>query len=72
LSDFLVKEVFLGQMELREEEAILDLLDLKAMLANREREVNRVLLAHLVLQVKLAALVILDLLELLVKLEPLV
>lgn len=70
--DFLVKEVFLGQMELREEEAILDLLDLKAMLANREREVNRVLLAHLVLQVKLAALVILDLLELLVKLEPLV
>lgn len=72
MSDFLVKEVFLGQMELREEEAILDLLDLKAMLANREREVNRVLLAHLVLQVKLAALVILDLLELLVKLEPLV
>lgn len=70
--DFLVKEVFLGQMEQREEEAILDLLDLRAMLANREREVNRVLLAHLALQVKLAALVILDLLELLVKLEPLV
>lgn len=59
-------------MEQREEEAILDLLDLRAMLANREREVNRVLLAHLALQVKLAALVILDLLELLVKLEPLV
>lgn len=72
MSDFLVKEVFLGQMEPREEEAILDLLDLKAMLANREKEVNRVLLAHLGLQVKLAALVILDLLELLVKLEPLV
>lgn len=70
--DFLVKEVFLGQMEQREEEAILDLLDLRAMLANREREVNRVLLAHLALQVKLAALEILDLLELLVKLEPLV
>lgn len=70
--DFLVKEVFLGQMEPREEEAILDLLDLKAMLENREREVNRVLLAHLVLQVKLAALVILDLLELWVKQEPLV
>lgn len=59
-------------MEQREEEAILDLLDLRAMLANREREVNRVLLAHLALQVKLAALEILDLLELLVKLEPLV
>lgn len=70
--DFLVKEVFLDQMEQREEEAILDLLDLRAMLANREREVNRVLLAHLALQVKLAALEILDLLELLVKLEPLV
>jgi len=70
--DFLVKEVFLGQMELREEEAILDLLDLKAMLANRVRGVNRVLLAHLGLQEKLAALVILDLLELWVKQEPLV
>jgi len=53
-------------------EAILDLLDLRAMLENKEKEVNRVLLVHLVLQEKLAVLVILDLLELLVKQEPLV
>lgn len=54
------------------EEAILDLLDLRAMLENKEREANRVLLVHLVLQERLAVLVILDLLELLVKQEPLV
>lgn len=68
---FLDKEVFLGLMEQRVEEAILDLLDLRAMLENKEREANRVLLVHLVLQEKLAVLVILDLLELLVKQEPL-
>lgn len=69
---FLDREVFLGQMEPRVEEEILDLLDLKAMLEDREREVSRVLLAHLALQVRLAALEILGLLELLEKLEPLV
>ena len=69
---FLVREVFLGRMEPRVEEEILDLLDLKAMLENREREDSRVLLAHLDLQVRLAALEILGLLELLEKLEPLV
>ena len=69
---FLVREVFLDQMEPRVEEEILDLLDLKAMLENREREVSRVLLAHLAPQVRLAALEILDLLELLEKQEPLV
>ena len=69
---FLDREVFLGRMEPRVEEEILDLLDLKAMLADREREVSRVLLAHLALQVRLAALEILDLLELLEKQEPLV
>lgn len=69
---FLDREVFLGRMEPRVEEEILDLLDLKAMLEDREREVSRVLLAHLALQVRLAALEILGLLELLEKLEPLV
>jgi len=69
---FLVKEEFLDLMEQRVAEAILDLLDLRAMLENKEREANRVLLVHLVLQVRLAVLVILDLLELLVKQEPLV
>lgn len=69
---FLDREVFLDQMEPRVEEEILDLLDLKAMLENREREVSRVLLAHLALQVRLAALEILALLEQLEKLEPLV
>ena len=69
---FLVREVFLGRMEPRGEEEILDLLDLKAMLENREREDSRVLLAHLALQVRLAALEIQDLLELLEKQEPLV
>ena len=69
---FLDREVFLGRMEPRVEEEILDLLDLKAMLENREREDSRVLLAHLDLQVRLAALEILGLLELLEKLEPLV
>ena len=39
---FLDREVFLDQMEPRVEEEILDLLDLKAMLENREREVSRV------------------------------
>jgi len=53
-------------------EEILDPLDLRGMLENKEREANRVLLAHLVLQVRLVVLVILDLLELLVKQEPLV
>ena len=69
---FLDREVFLGRMEPRVEEEILDHLDLKAMLEDREREVSRVLLAHLALQVRLAALEILGLLELLEKLEPLV
>ena len=69
---FLDREVFLGRMEPRVEEEILDLLDLKAMLADREREVSRVLLAHPALRVRLAALEILGLLELLEKLEPLV
>lgn len=69
---FLDREVFLGRMEPRVEEEILDLLDLKAMLADREREVSRVLLARPALQVRLAALEILGLLELLEKLEPLV
>lgn len=69
---FLDREVFLGRMEPRVEEEILDLLDLKAMLEDREREVSRVLLAHPALQVRLAALEILGLLELLEKLEPLV
>ena len=69
---FLVREVFLGRMEQRAEEEILDLLDLKAMLENREREVSKVLLAHLAPQVRLAALEILALLELLEKQEPLV
>ena len=69
---FLDREVFLGRMEPRVEEEILDLLDLKAMLADREREVSRVLLARPALQVRLAALEILDLLELLEKQEPLV
>ena len=66
------KEEFLDLMEQRVAEEILDLLDLRGMLENKEREANRVLLAHLVLQVRLAVLVILDLLELLVKQEPLV
>lgn len=69
---FLDREVFLGRMEPRVEEEILDLLDLKAMLEDREREVSRVLLARPALQVRLAALEILGLLELLEKLEPLV
>lgn len=69
---FLDREVFLGRMGPRVEEEILDLLDLKAMLEDREREVSRVLLAHLALQVRLAALEILGLLELLEKQEPLV
>lgn len=69
---FLVKEEFLDLMEQRVAEAILDLLDLRAMLENKEREANRVLLVRLVLQERLAVLVILDLLELLVKQEPLV
>ena len=69
---FLDREVFLGRMEPRVEEEILDLLDLKAMLEDRGREVSRVLLARPALQVRLAALEILGLLELLEKLEPLV
>lgn len=69
---FLVKEEFLDLMEQRVAEEILDLLDLRAMLENKEREANRVLLVRLVLQERLAVLVILDLLELLVKQEPLV
>lgn len=68
---FLVKEEFLDLMEQRVAEAILDLLDLRAMLENKEREANRVLLVRLVLQERLAVLVILDLLDLLVKQEPL-
>ena len=66
------KEEFLDLMEQRVAEAILDLLDLRAMLEDKEREANRVLLVRLVLQERLAVLVILDLLELLVKQEPLV
>jgi len=66
------KEVFLGLMEPREEEVILDLLDLRAMLENKAREDLRELLAHLALQEKLGAQVIQGLLELLVKWEPLV
>lgn len=68
---FLDKEEFLDLMEQRVAEAILDLLDLRAMLENKEREANRVLLVRLVLQERLAVLVILDLLDLLVKQEPL-
>lgn len=68
---FLVKEEFLDLMEQRVAEAILDLLDLRAMLENKEREANRVLLVRLVLQERLAVLVILDLLDLRVKQEPL-
>ena len=68
---FLVKEEFLDLMEQRVAEAILDLLDLRAMLENKEREANRVLLVRLVLQERLAGLVILDLLDLRVKQEPL-
>jgi len=68
---FLVKEEFLDLMEQRVAEAILDLLDLRAMLENKEREANRVLLVRLVLQERLAVLVILDLLDLWVKQEPL-
>ena len=68
---FLVKEEFLDLMEQRVAEAILDLLDLRAMLENKEREANRVLLVRLVLQERLAVLVILDLLDLLEKQEPL-
>ena len=66
------KEEFLDLMEQRVAEEILDLLDLRGMLENKEREANRVLLVRLVLQERLAVLVILDLLELLVKQEPLV
>jgi len=68
---FLVKEEFLDLMEQRVAEAILDLLDLRAMLENKEREANRVLLVRLVLQERLAVLVILDLLDLRVKQEQL-
>lgn len=68
---FLVKEEFLDLMEQRVAEAILDLLDLRAMLENKEREANRVLLVRLVLQERLAVLVILDLLDLRVKQGPL-
>lgn len=68
---FLVKEEFLDLMEQRVVEAILDLLDLRAMLENKEREANRVLLVRLVLQERLAVLVILDLLDLRVKQGPL-
>lgn len=68
---FLVKEEFLDLMEQRVAEAILDLLDLRAMLEDKEREANRVLLVRLVLQERLAVLVILDLLDLRVKQGPL-
>ena len=70
--DFLVSEVFLDLMEQRVDGVILDPLDLRAMLENKEKEVNRALLAHLDLQEKPAVLVTLDQLELLVKQEPLV
>lgn len=65
------KEEFLDLMEQRVAEEILDLLDLRAMLENKEREANRVLLVRLVLQERLAVLVILDLLDLRVKQEQL-
>ena len=70
--DFLVSEVFLDLMEQRVDGVILDPLDLRAMLENKEKEANRALRAHLDLQEKPAVLVTLDQLELLVKQEPLV